>query len=421
MDTLGPFHPSTSKPSHTARKATLTAPVHRYSIDTPEGLVYNKAGSFTALSTLHFSAGSFRQLSESEIALAEFRHDPVHKRWVIVAVDRSRHPDDFDVPKRVPDGGFCPLCEGQENKTPAEIFAVRSGNPNRPGWKIRVLPNKYPVLEDKSDGIRRSASGHYDLISGVGAHEIVVEHPAHLTLFHELGREHTVNLINTWRSRASALMENEAYRYIMLYKNHGQAAGASINHGHSQILAMPVIPRIVAMALATAREHFHLKERCLFCDLVHQEMEEGTRVVAQNEHFVCFVPYASRFPFELAIFPKKHYHDFPTIGDELLAPCAEILTEAVARLFALFGDPPFNLLVHTGPNTNQTPRRAGYWSTLRFDWHWHIEITPRLSAVAGFEMGTGLFINHTPPELAARLLREAKPVIAAASPSYTRF
>ena len=354
--------------------------------------------------------------------MAEFRHDPVHKRWVIVAVDRSRHPDDFDVPKRVPDGGLCPLCEGQESKTPAEICAVRSGHPNRPGWKIRVIPNKYPVLDSSADGIQRTAAGHYDYISGTGCQEIVVDHPSHLALFHEMGHEHLVNLITTWRARAAALMENETYRYVMLFKNHGQAAGASTNHPHSQLLAMPVIPRIVAMALATAREHFHLKERCLFCDLINQEIEEGTRIVAQNDHFICFVPYASRFPFEMAIFPKKHHHNFPTFADELLNPCADILTQAIARLFAIFGDPPFNLLVHTGPNTNQTPRRAGYWSTLIYDWHWHIEITPRLSPIAGFEMGTGLFINHTPPELAASLLREANPVIqATAGTSFTHY
>ncbi|MCE5272054.1 galactose-1-phosphate uridylyltransferase [bacterium] len=353
--------------------------------------------------------------------MAEFRHDPVHKRWVIVAVDRSRNPDDFDVPRRTPDGGFCPLCEGQESKTPGEIFAVRSGNPNRPGWKIRVIPNKYPVLADSPEGIKRNAVGHYDFIAGAGAHEIIVEHPSHQALFHDLGSEHLTELITTYRQRAATLMENETYRYIMLFKNHGQAAGATTNHPHSQVLAMPVIPRIVAMALATAREHFHLKERCLFCDLLNQEIEDGSRVVAENEHFICYVPYASRFPFEMAVFPKKHHHDFSSMDDALLAPCAEILQQAVGRLFALFGDPPFNMLVHSGPNTNQTPRRAGYWGTLRYDWHWHIEITPRLSPIAGFELGTGMYINHTPPERAAELLRQTQPPAPSGQTGFHRY
>jgi UDPglucose--hexose-1-phosphate uridylyltransferase len=326
-----------------------------------------------------------------------------------VAVDRSRCPDDFEIQKRTPDGGFCPFCEGQESKTPPEIYSVRTGSPNRPGWKIRVIPNKYPILTDEAQGIKRSAVGHYDFINGIGTHEIVVDHPTHLILTHEMGLEHLVALISTWRLRLAALMENPSHRYIMLFKNHGSQAGASTNHPHTQILAMPVIPRIEAMALATAREHFHMKERCLFCDLLDQEMEDGRRVVAQNDHFVCYLPYASRFPFEMVIFPKVHDHDFTTLSDELLEPCAEILTQALGRLFTLFGDPPFNMILHTSPNTNQVPKRASYWGTLKFDWHWHIEITPRLSSVAGFEWGTGLYINHTPPEDAANFLRQVDP------------
>jgi len=340
--------------------------------------------------------------------MAEFRHDPVHRRWVIVTVEHSRGPGDFNVPERAKDEGFCPFCEGQEAKTPPEIYAVRSGPPNRPGWKVRVFPNKYPALESSSSPVHRSAHGIYDWISGVGAHEIVVDHPRHHVLFHQMGAEHITSLLDTCRKRQAALFEDTRFRYVMIFKNHGKAAGATVNHQHTQIIAMPVIPRIVAMALATAREHFRLKERCLFCDLLQQELEDGSRVVVQNEHFVCYVPYASRFPFELAILPRKHHPDFSTVENELLASCADILLQATGRLAALFGDPPFNFTIHTGPNTAQTPKRAGYWATLSYDWHWHIEIIPHLAPIAGFEWGTGLFINHTPPEDAARYLREAK-------------
>ena len=192
----------------------------------------------------------------------------------------------------------------------------------------------------------------------------------------------------------------------MIFKNHGPGSGASVNHQHSQLLAMPIIPRIAAMALATARDHFRAKERCLFCDLIDHELADGRRLVARNEHFICFVPYASRFPFEMTILPLKHHHDFSTMTDDLLEPCAEILSQALERLARLFGNPPFNLVIHTAPNTGQSPRRAGYWSTLQHDWHWQIEVSPRLGTGHGFEWSTGLFINSTPPEDAARFLRE---------------
>jgi len=337
--------------------------------------------------------------------MAEFRHDPVHRRWVLVTVGRSLAPRDFVIPPRGHDDGFCPFCEGQENKTPPEVYAVRSGAPDRPGWKIRVFLNKYPFLDSRSGELTRSGSGHYDLVSGFGTHEIVVDHPRHLIPLHQMSHEHLVSLIETYRLRQAELLKEPNYRYLMLFKNHGERAGASVNHSHTQIISMPVIPRIAAMALATAREHFHLKERCLFCDLLNQERADGRRIVAENEHFICYVPYACRFAFEMAIFPKEHHHDFSTIQDRLLAPCAAILKEALSRLAALFGDPPFNVIFHTAPNPNQASRRANYWTTLKFDWHWHIEILPRLERTAGYEWGTGLFINHTPPEDAAAYLR----------------
>ncbi|HUU26751.1 MAG TPA: DUF4931 domain-containing protein [archaeon] len=340
--------------------------------------------------------------------MTEFRHDPVHRRWVIVPLDRRRGPEDFDVPIRVPDEGFCPFCEGQEAKTPPEIYAVRQGNPDRPGWKVRVFPNKYPAISGGPGPVERCAYGLYDWINGVGSHEIVVDHPQHHILFHQMGSDHLAFLVDTYRKRLVELMKDPRFRYIMVFKNHGTKAGASLSHQHTQIIAMPVIPRIAAMALSTAREHFHHKERCLFCDILVQELSDGRRIVAQNEHFVCFVPYASRFPFEMAIFPKDHYHDFATIKDELLTPLAEILTQAIGRLAAIFGDPPFNITIHTGPNTNQSSRRANYWGTLSHDWHWNIEIIPRLTAPAGFEWGTGLYINNTPPEDGAHFLREVK-------------
>ncbi len=347
--------------------------------------------------------------------MAEFRHDPVHRRWIIIPSDRRRTPADFDVAGRQPDEGICPFCEGQEGRTPPEVFAVRQGAPDRPGWKVRIFPNKYPALTREEDRMERGGFGLYDWIDGIGVHEIVVEHPRHHLLYHQLGEEHLRLVLETCRARISQLMEDPRLRYVMVFKNYGRQAGATLNHQHSQIMAMPVIPRIAAMALATAREHFHVKERCLFCDIIAQELSTASRLVSQNDRFVCFAPYASRFPFELALYPREHDHDFSTVEPEVLADCAQLLHEVMNRLATLFGDPPFSMTIHTCPNTHQAPRRAHYWGTLAHDWHWHIELTPMLCPLSGFEWSTGLHVNPTAPEDAARFLREAR-VMALGAP-----
>jgi UDPglucose--hexose-1-phosphate uridylyltransferase len=203
------------------------------------------------------------------------------------------------------------------------------------------------------------------------------------------------------------LGRDQRFKYVLLFKNHGAAAGATLIHPHLQLIATPVTPRAISVELDSAREHFHLKERCIFCDMLEQELASRDRVVTLDEHFAVLAPYASRFPFELMILPRRHNHAFTDESRLAIAALARALKETLARLKSVLRDPPYNFVLHSGPNTETLVRRRHYWDTLAFDFHWHIEILPRLTRVAGFEWGTGFYINPTAPEEAAAFLRDA--------------
>jgi UDPglucose--hexose-1-phosphate uridylyltransferase len=241
---------------------------------------------------------------------------------------------------------------------------------------------------------------------GIGAHEVIIESPEHGRDFDEQAPEQQLLILKTWRERIVDLMRDRRFKYVLLFKNFGAAAGASVEHPHEQLIATPVTPRAVAVELESSRLHHELKERCLWCDVITQEMEDGRRIVTLTDEYVAFAPYASRFPFEVVLAPRRHRHSYERMGDDELPAFAQALTEVLKRLKNALGDLPYNFALHTAPNTNVNPRRATYFTTLEWDWHWHVEIYPRLTRVAGFEWGSGFHINPTPPEEAARVLRE---------------
>jgi len=211
--------------------------------------------------------------------------------------------------------------------------------------------------------------------------------------------------LRMYRERLTDLMRDMRLKYILIFKNSGLAAGASLSHPHSQIIATTVTPRTVALELNACREHHHIKERCLICDILKQELAARERLVAIDDRYVAFCPYASRFPFEVMIVPRFHQHDYSKVSDIDLRALAGVLRDVLARYKEALDDPPFNYILHTSPNANVHPRRAHYWDTIEFDFHWHIELFPRLTKVAGFEWGSGFYINPTPPEDAAKYLR----------------
>jgi UDPglucose--hexose-1-phosphate uridylyltransferase len=342
--------------------------------------------------------------------MSELRHDPLNKRWVIIAGERAQRPQDFELvvsapPEELP----CPFCEGNEEHTPPEIAAVRPDGspPNGPGWLVRVVPNRYPALAIEGQAERRGL-GLYDRMHGIGAHEVIIDSPRHEVELCDQPPEQLLRIVTTWRDRVVDLMRDERFKYVLLFKNHGPAAGASLAHPHAQIIATPVTPREIAVELESSRLHHDHKERCLICDVMAQEMEDGRRLVSVNDHFLAFAPYASRFPFEVFLAPRRHSHEFGTTADAELASFATALADVLKRLKLLLRDVSYNFVLHTAPNTNVTPRRAHHFTTLPYDWHWHLEILPRLTRVAGFEWGTGFHINPTAPEEAARLLRETE-------------
>jgi UDPglucose--hexose-1-phosphate uridylyltransferase len=337
--------------------------------------------------------------------MPELRHDPVQRRWVIISSERGRRPLDFQGggdPDPVATQKSCPFCRGREHLTPDTISSYGSDGGD---WNVRVVANRFPALRVEGD-LDRAAVGQFDRMNGVGAHEVVIETPEHEPGLADLPVEHFTMVLNAYRDRIIDLSKDTRLRYVLVFKNEGASAGASLTHAHTQIMATPITPRTVAMELAAAREHFQIKERCLFCDIIAQELDAGQRVVKVDDDFITHCPYASRFPFEMHIHPRRHAHDFSRSDDGLLRRLAFHMKEVLRRMNTALGNPGYNFLIHTCPATEGRVNRANYWSTLSGDWHWHIEILPRITNVAGFEWGTGFYINPTAPEEAARFLRE---------------
>jgi UDPglucose--hexose-1-phosphate uridylyltransferase len=295
--------------------------------------------------------------------------------------------------------GFCPLCEGNEDRTPPEIVAFRDDGtpPNSPGWTLRVVPNKFPALRIEGD-LSREGEGIYDKMNGIGAHEVVIETPRHEETLATLPQKNVKNVLLAYRERIIDLRRDQRLRYVLVFKNHGVAAGASLEHSHSQIIALPIVPRRVVEEIEGAKTYFSYKDRCVFCDIIRQELQRKHRVITENNSFLSIAPFASRFPFETWILPKSHHSSFEAMESSQYEQAAQILSDTLQRLSHVLNDPPYNYVIHT----SSFPEVDGD------HYHWHFEIMPKLTKVAGFEWGTGFYINPTPPEEAANYMREAK-------------
>ncbi len=341
--------------------------------------------------------------------MLQLRHDLIQKRWVIIASERGSRPDDFPKLEQPALDGFCPFCEGNESRTPPEIAAIRLNGslPNQSGWQVRVVPNKFPALRIEG-GLDRRGVGIHDMMNGVGAHEVIIENPRHEINLADASVEEVQRVLWMYRERLVDLSRDPRFRYILIFKNSGAAAGASLAHPHTQLIATPVTPMILRGELASAKEHYMEKERCLFCDIIQQEMESGARIVVATDQFVALTPFASRFPFEIFLAPRNHHHSFAEISDSMLHAMAVVLKEVLVRIKKCLNDPPYNYLIHSIPNVRASLRRASYWDTIEMDFHWHLELMPRLTRVAGFEWGTGFYINPMAPEDAASHLREVE-------------
>ncbi len=340
--------------------------------------------------------------------MSEMRWDPLKNIWVAVADSKSRNPRDFFMERQKLTSTACPFCYGQESKTPPEIFALRPDGSlrNQPGWRVRVVPNKYPMLGIEGE-LGQRGEGLYDAMNGIGAHEVVIETPNHERSTADLSAAELADVLHAIQTRLVDLRRDARFRYIMPYKNDGLEAGATIPHAYSQILALPVIPPDILRGLNASKEYFARKDRCLLCDLLAQEIADGRRIVRNDGEFLAFSPYAARHPFEMMIAPQRHSHDFTQLDHSGLTRLAETLGDLLRRQRQVLRDPPYNILLCTAPPPHRRAGKPYFWNSLIFDYHWHIELMPRLARPIGVEWGSGFYCNPTAPEEAAAFLRDA--------------
>ena len=331
--------------------------------------------------------------------MPELRKDPVTGRWVIISTDRQKRPNDFVFERAAAIGKDpCPFCPGHEGLTPPEVMAYRNGSaPNAPGWDVRVVPNKFPALQVEGQ-FDRTGEGMFDRMNGIGAHEVIIETPHHDRPLAQMSEPEIERVLWAYRERMLDLKRDFRLRYILVFKNQGAAAGATLEHTHSQLIALPIVPDFVRDEIDGARRHFNDKERCVYCDIVSQELSAGIRVVAENSDVVAIAPYAPRVAFETWLLPRRHGARFEEAPRHEYESLARALKSVLQRMDTALETPPYNLVLHTSP----------FSEDVTDIYHWHLEVLPKLTRVAGFEWGTGFYINPTAPEEAARVLRNVR-------------
>ncbi len=331
--------------------------------------------------------------------MSELRRDPVVGRWVIINTDESLDPASFEKEDHTPKQlTTCQFCPGREGQTPFEIEAIRAGgtSANSPGWSVRVVPNRFPALKIEGE-LNKRGIGLYDMSNGIGAHEVVIETPDHKRNLVDFSNQEVFDVLKKYQSRFVSLGGDKRFKYILIFKNFGESAGASLEHAHSQIIALPMVPKYVREELDGAKYYYDYRGRCVFCDMIHQEYQDKERMITENNDFVSFCPYVSRYPFEHWIFPKNHNSQFGSLSDNEMLNLACILKEMLYRMKVVLSDPAYNFYLHVSPVHYEHQE----------SYHWHIEIIPKLTQVAGFEWGTGFYIVPTDPSVAAKYLKEA--------------
>ncbi len=332
--------------------------------------------------------------------MPELRKDPIVGRWVIISSERGKRPIKKIYPQAENDEPmFCPFCEGNEKYAPNEIFAVSSNSRarNTPGWDVRVVPNKYPALQIEGN-IDKKGIGLYDVVNGIGAHEVIIETPRHNLTMPQMTTEQVRKILLTYRERITDLKKDVRLKYVLIFKNHGREAGATLTHSHSQLVALPILPKRVQEEMLGAKKYYEYRDRCIYCDIIAQELYSHDRIIIDERNFIALSPFAPRKPFETWIIPKKHNAHFISISEEELSSLADILLEVLKRINISLSNPPFNFILHTSDFSNVD---NDYY-------HWHIEIMPVLTTIAGFEWGSGFYINPTAPEEAAAFLKHVR-------------
>ncbi|MEX0679082.1 MAG: galactose-1-phosphate uridylyltransferase [Pirellulales bacterium] len=333
--------------------------------------------------------------------MSHLRFDMATNDWVVFAPSRALRPKDAGNRGQPPPSGQgpanCPFCPGNEAFTPPEIYAVRS--PEKPGksnWKVRVFPNKFPALRIEEDPTHSEDAQHMPSMGGCGAHEVIVESPQHDTFLGQQPAEQVELVLGTLQLRYRDLMRDRRFQTVILFKNHGLGAGTSLQHPHWQLIATPVVPRLLRVQHIEAEEYFDRHGACLFCVMLERELAAETRLVSANQDYVAFLPFASHVPFETWIMPRRPQPSFMLVEPKQMSSLAEIQKTALLKLYTGLGNPDFNLTIDDVPRGDEDKEY----------FRWHMRILPRLSTPAGFELGSGMSINTVLPEEAAAFLRE---------------
>ncbi len=329
--------------------------------------------------------------------MPELRYNVITREWVVIATERAKRPDQFvrkEERRRLPEHDpKCPFCPGNEAMTPPETYVV----PDTKSWRVRVTPNKFAALSYEGER-KRIVQGIRRTVTGVGIHEVIVENPVHNKPTALLSDHEVELIVQTYINRFKFAYSDPRIEQVTIFKNHGEAAGTSLEHPHSQIIGIPVITSQIRERLSHALGHFDEYGECIFCRVLSQELEEGTRVVLETEHFVAFIQFATLTPFSMLIMPRRHMACFVEMRDAEAADLARILRRSLAKLYHGLADPDFNYVIRTAPTE---------YSGVKY-YHWYVSIIPRLTRMAGFELGSGMFINVSLPEHDAAFLRGVK-------------
>lgn len=330
---------------------------------------------------------------------SHIRLNPATREWVIYAPSRRKRPQDFQQKEAEPiiekyPIDNCPFCDA--NLDPQETVLLEIPNLSETGWQARVVPNKYSALSADVEP-KRSLAGIYLELPGYGHHEVVIESPEHYQTLATMSVEAVSKIIEAYRVRYLALMQIRQNQWVVIFRNHGKSAGASLRHPHSQIIATPIVPRHRRWHEDEAQRYFDEWGRCAYCDILEVEQYERHRVVGENELFLAFIPFAAEVPFEVWILPKEHQSEFGAITPAQVSAFAAILKDVLAKLYKKLNNPDYNYAIITAARYKVNDPQL----------HWYCEIRPRLTTSAGFEIGSGISINPSLPESDADFLNEA--------------
>lgn len=332
--------------------------------------------------------------------MPEFRQNIATKEWVIIAPERAKRPEDFKKKKSIKElpehDKNCPFCIGNEDKTPPPVYTI-GRNKN---WQVRVVPNKFAALNSDLSPIRKreGKSKKYLKTDGFGIAEVVIETPAHDKSIATMNYSEVKNVVRAYKKRYMEISKNEDIRFITIFRNHGARAGTSLEHPHSQIIATPIIPPHVRDQIFQARIACDTFGTCIYCEMLQEELKEKKRIIMETDHFVVFSPYAARSPFETRIIPKKHDCSFDSITEKEIDDFSKVLRDILRKIYFTLDNPDYNYVIRSSPTDERNTKH----------YHWYVVVIPKLTTPAGFEIGTGIYINVTPPEVSAKFLREAK-------------